>query len=349
MQVFNLVYYGVVDKLLLNVYLGNADLACRMDMNDFIHVNLPYLLRRSAGLVHLSALTAALPVPPGVPLLTAPSSQTRECTRREASTSLVPYRPSPVSEESDDLDIIPSTQDDAVSVDHIDQYGSHLSRGAQQFDYFCEDVWGHEEQPSPRINPLLTASSPSSPLATSPTRGDAGIDHANVGMASQPEVSSSHVDDIRVPVEHTPPSPGSDGTKDVEADAVLEIGSHAHGASAPIDIVNVSNLESDDGKYLIGDSSDESDHDNEGVDQGISVLAPPMATIAPSMDSSQSPTVLPMTGESAMQQFQNSAEPIEGNTFRNAAGKAPHPDAIVLKVESGWWAKRELKKKLKAE
>ena len=74
MQVFNLVYYGVVDKLLLNVYLDNADLACRMDMNDFIHVNSPYLPRRSTGLVHLSALTAVLPVPPGVPLLATPSS-----------------------------------------------------------------------------------------------------------------------------------------------------------------------------------------------------------------------------------------------------------------------------------
>ena len=56
-----------------------------------------------------------------------------------------------------------------------------------------------------------------------------------------------------------------------------------------------------------------------------------------------------MTGESAMQQLQNLVEPVEGNTFCNAAEKAPHPDAIVPKVESGWWARRELKKKLKAE
>ena len=67
--------------------------------------------------------------------------------------------------------------------------------------------------------------------------------------------------------------------------------------------------------------------------QGISVPAPPMATIAPSMDSSQSPNVLPMTGESAMQQLQNLAEPVEGDTFRNAARKAPHLDAIVPKLE----------------
>ena len=125
-----------------------------------------------------------------------------------------------------------------MSIDQIDQYGSHLSRGAQQFDYFREDVWGHEEQPSPQINPLSTDSSPSSPPATSPTKGDAGVDHANVGMASQPEVSSTHVDDIRVPVEHTSLGPGSDGAKDVEANAMLEVGSHAHGASAPIDIVS---------------------------------------------------------------------------------------------------------------
>ena len=254
-----------------------------------------------------------------------------------------------MSGESGDLDIIPSTQDDALSVDHIDQYGSHLSRGAQQFDYFREGVWGREEQPSPRINPLSTASSPSSPPTTSPPKEDGGVDHADVGMASQPEVLSSHVDDIRVPVEHTPPGPGSNGAKDVEADVVLEVGSHAHGASAPIDIVNLSDIESDDEKHLIGDSLDESNHDDEGVDQGISVPTPPMATIAPLVDSSQSPTVLPMTGESAMQQLQNLAKPVEGDTFRNAAGKALHPDAIVSKAESGWWAKRELKKKLKVE
>ena len=208
-----------------------------------------------------------------------------------------------MSEESGDLDIIPSTQDDAVSVDHIDQYGSHLSCGAQQFDYFREDVWGREEQPSPQINPLSTTSSPSSPPATSPPRGDVGVDHANVGMASQPEVSSSHVEDIRVPVAHTPLSLRSDGAKDVEADGVLEVGSHAHEASAPIDIVNLSDVESDDEKHLIGDSLDKSDHDDEGVEQGISVPAPPMATIAPSVDSLQSPTIPPMTGESAMQQL----------------------------------------------
>ena len=216
-------------------------------------------------------------------------------------------------------------------------------------DYFREDVWDREEQPSPRINPLLIASSPSSLPTTLPSREDVGVDHANVGMANQPEVSSSHIDDIRVPVAHTPPGPGLDGAKDVEAESVLEVESHAHGASAPIDIVNLSDVESDDAKHLIGDSSNESDHDDEGVDQGISVPAPSMATIAPSVDSSQSPIVPPMTGESAMQQLENSAEPVEGNTFHNVAGKAPHPDTIVPKVESGWWAKRELKKKQKAE
>ena len=107
-------------------------------------------------------------------------------------------------------------------------------------------------------------------------------------MASQPQVLSSHVDDIRVPVAHTPPGPRSDGAKDVEADVVLEVESHAHEASALIAIVNLSDVESNNGKHLIGDSSDKSDHDDEGVDQGISVLAWPMATIAPLVDSSQS-------------------------------------------------------------
>ena len=35
--------------------------------------------------------------------------------------------------------------------------------------------------------------------------------------------------------------------------------------------------------------------------------------------------------------------------FYNATGKAPHPDAIVPKQESGWWAAREERKWKKAQ
>ena len=35
--------------------------------------------------------------------------------------------------------------------------------------------------------------------------------------------------------------------------------------------------------------------------------------------------------------------------FYNVAGKAPHPDAVIPKVESEWWKNREMQKKRKAE
>ena len=35
--------------------------------------------------------------------------------------------------------------------------------------------------------------------------------------------------------------------------------------------------------------------------------------------------------------------------FYNAAGKAPHPQSIVPKQESGWWANRKMRKRKKAE
>ena len=40
--------------------------------------------------------------------------------------------------------------------------------------------------------------------------------------------------------------------------------------------------------------------------------------------------------------------PVE-DEFYNAAGKAPHSDAVIPKVESGWWKKCKMQKKRKAE
>ena len=43
-----------------------------------------------------------------------------------------------------------------------------------------------------------------------------------------------------------------------------------------------------------------------------------------------------------------SSAPAEDD-FYNAAGKAPHPDSIVPKRKSGWWAAREERKRKKAQ
>ena len=35
--------------------------------------------------------------------------------------------------------------------------------------------------------------------------------------------------------------------------------------------------------------------------------------------------------------------------FYNTVGKAPHPNAVIPKVESGWWKNHKMRKKRKAE
>ena len=87
---------------------------------------------------------------------------------------------------------------------------------------------------------------------------------------------------------------------------------------------------------MLGDSSD-SDVNNEEVPHGDEISSAPeprpMEVDAPSSAS---------TGAGL------SSTPAE-DAFYNAAGKAPHPDSIVPKRESGWWTAREEQKRKKAQ
>ena len=65
------------------------------------------------------------------------------------------------------------------------------------------------------------------------------------------------------------------------------------------------------------------------------VLAPPTASVVGSLPPAS--TVAASSSIPAMDEFYN------------AAGKAPHPESIVPKQESGWWANREMRKRKKAE
>ena len=110
--------------------------------------------------------------------------------------------------------------------------------------------------------------------------------------------------------------------------------------TAPVEgriVINVSDVESYGMKpHLFGDSSESNDND-EGVSHGVEMPpAPephPMEVDAPSTAS---------TGAGPM------SAPAEDD-FYNIAGRAPHPDAIVPKQESGWWAAREERKRKKAQ
>ena len=97
--------------------------------------------------------------------------------------------------------------------------------------------------------------------------------------------------------------------------------------TAPVEgriVINVSDIESYGTKpHFLGDSSDSNDND-EGVSHGVEMPSAseprPMEVDAPSATSiGASPVSTPAEDE-----------------FYNAAGKAPHPDAIVPKQESSW-------------
>ena len=131
-----------------------------------------------------------------------------------------------------------------------------------------------------------------------------------------------------------PPSPDGMDRSDAPVDEQVEV------VTAPVEgriVINVSDVESYGTKpHLLGDLSDSDDND-EGVSHGVEMPFAweprPMEVDAPSAAS---------TG----------AGPVSGpaeDDFYNAAGKAPHPDAIIPKQESGWWDAREERKRKKAQ
>ena len=117
-----------------------------------------------------------------------------------------------------------------------------------------------------------------------------------------------------------PPSPDGMDRSDAPVDEQVEV------VTAPVEgriVIDVSDIESYGTKpHLLGDSSDSDDND-EGVSHGVEIPpAPepcPMEVDAPSAAS---------TGAGPV------SAPAEDD-FCNAAGRAPHPDAIVPKQESG--------------
>ena len=63
-QVFNLVVYNVVDRILLQVHTKVSRLAMCMNVNDFVHVNSAYLLHCTRGIESSTIVptTASMPL-----------------------------------------------------------------------------------------------------------------------------------------------------------------------------------------------------------------------------------------------------------------------------------------------
>ena len=103
-------------------------------------------------------------------------------------------------------------------------------------------------------------------------------------------------------------------------------------------VINVSDIESYGlERRLLGDSSNEdSDNDDEGVTHGVEMPLPGAHPIEVDAPSAASTRVGPASAPTV-------------DNFYNAAGKAPHPDVIVTKQESGWWAVCKERKWKKAQ
>ena len=326
--------YGVVDKVLLQAHILRSVLAATLDMNDFLHVESVYLPRSASGsgpvLRSASDLLPALDAPHAVhspmPARTVnplsahpavPSSTERRTAAEEFNVGQFLV---------DTAFLVPSP-----SQAGIDQYGwmfQHVS--TEQRDTSDEDVTpplhdARRQRPPPRVSPVCRPSPMDEDMER---REDLDVQGRELMIFNLQGMDVAANEPVRLP-----PSPDAMDRSDAPVDKEVEV------VTAPVEgriVINVSDVESFDSKrHLLGDSLD-SDDDDKGISHGVEMpLAPeprPMEVDAPTVAS---------TGVG------QSSPPAEDD-FYNAAGRAPHPDAIVPKQESGWWAAREERKWKKA-
>ena len=110
---------------------------------------------------------------------------------------------------------------------------------------------------------------------------------------------------------------------------------------APVEgriVINVSDVDSYDlGRHLLGNSSDgDSDNDDEGVTHMVE------------MPSAPEPRPVQVDAPFAASTGAGLVFAPADYDFYNAAEKAPHPNSIVPKQESGWWTACEERKQRKA-
>ena len=109
-----------------------------------------------------------------------------------------------------------------------------------------------------------------------------------------------------------------------------------------VEVINCSDVESCDmQRHLLGDSDGDSDDNDLGVNSGVAL---PATHLSAGGGSALALDCVPTTSTDVACLSTPTVD-----EFYNVAGKAPHPDTIIPKTESGWWAKRELWKQKKAE
>ena len=195
-------------------------------------------------------------------------------------------------------------------------------------------------RPSPKVSPPHPSS----------TEGGVPLQYENVDLLSQPEVASSTAQVIDTEPLGSPTFPASDIARRIQGAPTVEEIVVVVPSAREVEVINCSDIDSCDSKRLLGDSTDEdSDDDNDGVNEGVplpAAPAPELNTIDPALAPPSAPDVGSLPGTSTV--AASSSIPTM-DKFYNAAGKAPHPESIIPKQESDWWANCEMRKQRKAE
>ena len=318
---FNLAVYGVVDKVLLQAHIQRSVLAATLDLNDFMHVDSVYLPQSASGSGPALQFASNL-----LPALDAPQAWDSPTHARTMPPPLAHLAMPPSTKQGTGADefnvgqfLVDRTFPVQLPVEvGINQYGSMFQHVAnpQRDSSDEDDTPPHRDvgrqRPSPRVSPVRQ-----------PSPMDEDIEHhedPDVQDGQLVPFNSQEMDVAANQPVRLPPSPDAMD----RSNALVDKGIAA--MTAPVEgriVINVSDVESYGTRpHFLGDSSD-SDDDEEGVLHGVEISSTPdphpMEVDAPSGAS---------TGAGPP------SAPTEDN-FYNAARKAPHPDSIVPKQESG--------------
>ena len=174
---------------------------------------------------------------------------------------------------------------------------------------------------------------------------------AGVSLERQPVVAWSTLQDMDVDTVLTSPDPHTHTVADIQNRPLVDEIVLVEQSFTKRVVINCSNMSScDSQRRLLGESMDgDSDEDDGGVDQGVTLPAGAnlQRPLAESIIVAR-PPVDDLSRSAATNAGADVPSPVE-DEFYNAARKAPHLDAVIPKVESGWWKNREMRKKRKAE
>ena len=189
----------------------------------------------------------------------------------------------------------------------------------------------------------------SSPHPSS-TGGGVLARYEDVDLLSQPEVALSMAQVIDTEPPASPTRPASDvAGKNQDVPAVEEIAVVAPSVTK-VEVINCSDIDSCDSKGLLGDSIDEDSDDNDdGVNEGVPLPAAPVPELNTVDQALAPPSVYDVGSLPPASTIAASSSIPTMDEFYNAAGKEPHPESIIPKQESDWWANREMRKRRKAE